>query len=231
MGKLTLYHGSEKIINKPVYGVGNIHNDYGLGFYCTQTLELAKEWACAEETDGYANKYILNTEGLSILDMSNGEYNILNWLTVLLENRTFKLNGHIAIAAKEYLQKNFRVAYEKYDIIKGYRADDSYFSFATAFLNNSLSLGSLEKAMYLGELGEQIVLKSRKAFDEITFEGQLLAKKEIYYPKKLARDTKARGIYRQEKNSSDIVSEVYIMDIIREGWNNDDKRIQRIVLK
>ncbi|MBP3338262.1 MAG: DUF3990 domain-containing protein [Lachnospiraceae bacterium] len=231
MGKLTLYHGSGKIINKPVYGVGNVYNDYGQGFYCTQVLELAKEWACTEEMDGYANKYVLNTDGLSILDMSNGDYNILNWLAILLENRTFKIGGDIAIAAKEYLQKNFRVVYEKYDIIKGYRADDSYFSFATAFINNSLSLASLEKAMYLGELGEQIVLKSRRAFEQIEFEGHMPAKKEIYYPKKLARDTKAREAYKQEKTSIDIVNDVFIMDIIREGWKNDDNRIQRILFK
>lgn len=231
MGKLTLYHGSKNIINTPTYGVGNIFNDYGLGFYCTQSLELAKEWACTEETSGYANKYLLDTGGLSILDMDNGEYNILNWLTILLQNRTFKLSSDIAVAAKNYLQKNFSVPYDSYDVIKGYRADDSYFSFATAFLNNSLSLGSLERAMYLGELGEQIVLKSKKAFAEIVFEGQVPAEKEIYYPKKLARDTKAREVYRKEKKDVDIVNEVFVMDIIREGWKNDDKRIQRILLR
>lgn len=31
-------------------------------------------------------------------------------------------------------------------MIRGYRADDSYFSFATAFLNNTISLAQLEKA-------------------------------------------------------------------------------------
>ncbi|MBR2627880.1 MAG: DUF3990 domain-containing protein, partial [Peptococcaceae bacterium] len=38
----------------------------------------------------------------------------------------------------------------------GYRADDSYFSFANAFLNNTLSLRQLEKAMMLGKHGEQV---------------------------------------------------------------------------
>ena len=32
--KCTIYHGSEKIIQKPVFGFGNKYNDYGLGFYC-----------------------------------------------------------------------------------------------------------------------------------------------------------------------------------------------------
>lgn len=51
---LTLYHGSSLIIERPQFGKGNPFNDYGLGFYCTETLELAKEWACSMEQDGFA---------------------------------------------------------------------------------------------------------------------------------------------------------------------------------
>ncbi|MBQ7366814.1 MAG: DUF3990 domain-containing protein [Spirochaetaceae bacterium] len=43
---MTLYHGSERIVETPQFGAGNPRNDYGLGFYCTQHLELVKEWAC-----------------------------------------------------------------------------------------------------------------------------------------------------------------------------------------
>ena len=39
-----LYHGSEKIIQKPIYGQGKKYNDYGLGFYCTDSIDMAKEW-------------------------------------------------------------------------------------------------------------------------------------------------------------------------------------------
>ncbi len=38
---ITLYHGSKKIIEKSIYGVGNKRNDYGLGFYCTQDLDFS----------------------------------------------------------------------------------------------------------------------------------------------------------------------------------------------
>ena len=53
---LTIFHGSRRIIEKPVWGEGNPHNDYGLGFYCTESLELAKEWGVSDETDGFANE-------------------------------------------------------------------------------------------------------------------------------------------------------------------------------
>lgn len=227
---LTIYHGSPMIIELPTFEKGNPNNDYGLGFYCTESLELAKEWACSLETSGYANKYELDTDGLSVLCLSDGNYNILNWLSILLENRTFRIGGDIAVRAKEYISEKFLPEYKSYDIIKGYRADDSYFSFATAFLNSTISLSQLERAMVLGKLGEQIVAKSEKAFDRLAYIESAPADKELYYPKKLARDNGAREEFRKEKSRTAIENEVYILDIIRERWDNDDTRLQRIIL-
>ena len=230
LNKITVYHGSPKIVEKPVWGVGNPQNDYGLGFYCTESVELAKEWACSVETDGFANQYILDLSYLSVLSLTGGDYNILNWLFVLLENRKFRIGGDIAKQAKEYIFKNFAIDYKNYDVIKGYRADDSYFSFANAFLNNTISVAQLEKAMVLGKLGEQIVLMSEKAFDSIEFTGAITAPKEIYLPKKLARDTTAREDFQKEKLRGSVLTEKYVLDIMREGWKNDDQRLQRVVL-
>lgn len=228
--KLTIYHGSSKIIERPDFGTGNPHNDYGLGFYCTESMELAKELASSTETDGFANQYQLNLTGLSTLSLTSGDYHILNWLSVLLENRRFRIDGAIAQQAKAYISENFSVDYKQYDIIRGYRADDSYFSFANAFLNNTISVTQLEKAMVLGKLGEQIVLISQKAFASIEFVNAIPAPNEIYLPKKLARDTAARKDFQQEKARGSILTEKYILDIMREGWKNDDERLQRIVL-
>ncbi len=229
--KITLYHGSSQIVEQPVFGVGNPNNDYGLGFYCTENMELAKEWACSAETDGYANKYSLDMSNLSLLSLTSGDYNILNWLYVLLENRKFRISNAIAKQAKEYIFENFAINYKSYDIIKGYRADDSYFSFANAFLNNTISISQLEKAMVLGKLGEQVVALSEKAFSAFSFEEADPVPREIYYPKKLARDTTARKGFKQEKNKASVLTEKYILDIIREGWKNDDDRLQRIILR
>lgn len=228
--KIIVYHGSSKIIEKPVYGAGNPNNDYGLGFYCTENIELAKEWACLAERDGFANKYNLDMKGLSVLSLTGGDYNILNWLYVLLENRKFRIGGDIAAEAKEYIFENFAVDYKGYDIIKGYRADDSYFSFANAFLNNTISLSQLEKAMVLGKLGEQVVVRSQKAFESISFIEATVAPRSIYLPKRLARDTAAREEFKKEKGRGSVLREKYILDIIREGWKNDNEGLQRVIL-
>ena len=228
--KIIVYHGSSKIIEKPIWGMGNPNNDYGLGFYCTENEELAKEWACSSESDGYANKYSLDLTGLSVLSLTNGEYNILNWLFVLLENRQFRISGDIATQAKEYIFDNFAIDYKKYDVIKGYRADDAYFSFANAFLNNTISVSQLEKAMVLGKLGEQVVAISQKAFNAFEFIEATVAPNEMYLPKKMARDSAARNEFKKEKSRGSVLTEKYILDIIREGWKNDDERLQRVVL-
>ena len=229
-GEIKLYHGSTRVIKEPVFGKGNPKNDYGLGFYCTESQELAKEWACSAETDGFVNQYILDTRKLSILDLSSGEYHILNWLAILLQNRTFRMGSDIAIRAKEYIKEHFLPDYEKYDVIKGYRADDSYFSFATAFLNNTISLVQLEKAMYLGKLGEQVVLKSKKSFQQLTFVESIIADKTFYYPQKMARDCFAREEFKREKSKIPAEQEIYMIDIMRGRWKNDDARLQRIIL-
>ena len=227
MNNMILYHGSIKRIENPIYGTGNPHNDYGLGFYCTQSVELAKEWACTEEDNGIINKYELETNELAILNLNGGEYHILNWLAILLENRVFRIRENIAIQAKGYISENFGVDYKKYDVIVGYRADDSYFSYANAFINNTLSLQQLEKAMLLGKLGEQVVPRTEKAFQSLHFLEAEIVDKEIYYPKKMARDTLARELFRKEKQIGMLENETHILDILRGRWKDDDERLQR----
>ena len=98
----TIYHGSNKIIEKSLFGFGKTYNDYGLGFYCTEVLDMAKEWGVSKDNDGFANIYELETEGLTLLDLNSSEYTILHWLEVLLENRIFDITNSLAQEAKEY---------------------------------------------------------------------------------------------------------------------------------
>ena len=124
MNKITLYHGSPEIIQGPEFGKGKSYNDYGRGFYCTEHLELAKEWSCTENADGYANKYALDVTDLSILDLSSDQYTILHWLALLVEYRQFKKNTPVLQLGTEWLKEHYLVDVSQYDIIKGYRADN-----------------------------------------------------------------------------------------------------------
>lgn len=223
---MIIYHGSNEPRPNPIYGFGKTKNDYGRGFYCTESIELAKEWACANGNDGYANMYQLNMEGLSVLRLNSGSFHILNWLSILLDNRTFNISEGIASRAKEYLMQHYLPDYKSYDIIIGYRADDSYFAYASDFVDNTLSLENLRTAMKLGKLGEQVVLMSAKAFSALTFIEAIPASGEVYYQKYTQRDTTARSDYRTLRATSSPEEGTYVMDIIRGKWQNDDTRLR-----
>lgn len=222
---MRLYHGSVNMIEEPEFGVGNSKNDYGQGFYCTEHIELAKEWACAENRDGFANEYELETDSLSIMNLSDARYHILNWLAILLENRTFVIERGLVLTAKDYILSEFLPEYKNADVIRGYRADDSYFSFASAFLNNTITLEQLGKAMKLGKLGEQVVLKSKRSFAQLKYSRAILADNQIYYPKKAARDRSARESFREERMNT-VLEGIYVIDIVRNNWKNDDPRLR-----
>ena len=93
---MILYHGSPEIVEAPVYGKGSETNDYGRGFYCTETQELAKEWACPTIKGGFANKYEFDLTDLKVLHLNKEGYNILNWIAILLNNRKFPKRSPIA---------------------------------------------------------------------------------------------------------------------------------------
>lgn len=215
--KQILYHGSETIIKKPTFGKGAVNNDYGRGFYCTEEMELAKEWACAKNMDGYVNIYEFDVSDLNILYLNNNEYSILHWLAILAKHRTYWERGSISETAKKFIEEKYYIDLAPYDCIVGYRADDSYFAFAQDFVSGTISFSKLSEAMYLGKLGEQIVLKSKKAFDRLEHLGVELAPKEEYFAKKDARDKMARRECRKNKNTAPSANDLYILDIMRNG--------------
>ena len=114
----------------------------------------------------------------------------------------------------------------RYDIIIGYRADDSYFSFAQDFVSNTISLRKLSEAMRLGKLGEQIVLKSELSYSRLHFLSTDPADVETYFEKKRKRDQEARRAYGNTKTTADSISGLFMLDIMREGITNGDPRLR-----
>ena len=222
---ITIFHGSEKIIEHPIWGEGRKNNDFGIGFYCTESLELAKEWAVSSLRDGFANKYTLDTKHLNVLNLNSSAYTILNWIAVLVEHRLFSITTPVARRAKSYLIEKFSVNVNAFDIITGYRADDSYFDYAESFINNAISVEQLAQAMKLGKLGEQIVIKSKYAFTKLKYEGFEVAEQGKYYVHRKSRNDEANRQYFEmlDKESDGL----YIQDIIRGGITNDDSCIPR----
>ena len=174
---MKVYHGSKQIIKAPRVKGSKKDNDYGPAFYLTQDLDSAHEWACRNGSVGYVNIYELDTRKLKVLDLTDKEqYSVLNWLAVLLHFRTLDSGFKKAFASRlEYIEKNYYIDVEQYDMVVGFRADDAYFRFPLDFVRGNLTLEQLEYAYKLGELGTQYVLISDKAFLNLKYNKSILS--------------------------------------------------------
>ena len=128
------------------------------------------------------------------------------------------------------MPKNFHVDVEAYDVIRGYRADDSYFSFAQDFISGAISYPQLTAAMRLGKLGEQIVVKSRRAFSRLKFISAKEAVREDWLDAKesrdsSARDSSARRGYFDVRKTPYRLEDISIQQIIQERIVPGDPRL------
>lgn len=227
MASITLFHGSQLVIPQPSLSKARPRNDYGCGFYTTRDHALACEWACQHSRDGYVNRYELWLDGLAVLDLLDGTHNTLEWVALLLKNRRFDLRLPTASLAREALVSRFCPDLSSVDVVVGYRADDSYFSYARAFVENALPLSALEEALRLGKLGEQTVLVSGRSFSQLTFTGSEPASGQDYHPRFLAREAKAREDFQTlMSRQSQHLDDLFILDILREEMTPHDPRLR-----
>lgn len=166
MGKIVLYHGTPDKIVVPTYGKGEKKHDYGQGFYLTENIELAKEWAVCrpQETNGYVHQYELKTEGLKILDFQ--EKGVLAWLAELMKHRDAADSKRYRMLAKKFIEK-YGEDTDGYDVIKGWRANASYFYIAKEFVRDNIDMDILEELLSLGGLGVQYCIKSEIAYSRL----------------------------------------------------------------
>lgn len=219
---MIIYHGSNVTVKKPLYGFGKTTNDYGQGFYCTEDVELAKEWACSDEKGGFVNIYKLDIDGLRILKLD--EANVMEWLAILLKHRIVRYSSPVEKRTADYIISNFNIDTSDYDVIMGYRADDSYFSYVRSFLSNTISLQQLAGAMKYGNLGIQVFVQSEKAFERLTFIESNIVYGSEYYSKRMERDFIARESY-YKMLEEDVVSGIYARDIIGKEMKLDELRL------
>ena len=198
---LTLYHGSPEKVPEPKFELCRPHNDYGPGFYCTQDRGLACEWACFRAGfEGYCNEYRLDDAGLALCDLDEEPYGPLNWIALLLAHRTFDAHGDEA--ARSLFIAKYGVDLSGFDIVAGYRADDSYFGIARAFLAGTLTDKQVEAALRLGDLGRQIVVVSRRAFSRLEFVCASSVQSAEWNLRWTKRDEVARRAFRALRSES-----------------------------
>lgn len=128
----------------PTFGFGDDKHDYGRGFYLTENFGLAKEWAVCRpnDTNGWVHKYELDTVGLKILDFQKKD--VLFWLAELMKHRDAAGSKRYRMLAKKFIEK-YGTNTSGYDIIKGWRANASYFYIAKEFVRDNIDLDILDE--------------------------------------------------------------------------------------
>ena len=166
MKKIVLYHGTPDKVFTPTYGKGNEKHDYGKGFYLTESIDLAKEWAVCRpnEENGWVHKYELDCKDLKVLDFQ--KLSVLTWLAELMKHRDAADSKRYRMLAAKFIEK-YGVETEGYDVIKGWRANASYFYIAKEFVRDNIDMDILTELLSLGGLGIQYCIKSRLAYEHL----------------------------------------------------------------
>lgn len=202
MEKIILYHGSPNKIVVPKYGFGEERHDYGKGFYLTESIELAKEWAVCRpnEANGWVHSYELDTTDLKVLDFQ--QYNVLSWLAELMKHRDASDTKRYKVLSKRFIEK-YGPDTSKYDIIKGWRANASYFYIAKEFVRDNIDIEILEELLSLGGLGIQYCIKSELAYSKLAEieTGLICVNYNEFNHKYNQRDVNARNNMRRLINS------------------------------
>ena len=209
---MILYHGSGSMVTEPTTNLRKTADDFGPGFYLTDDRELASEWACSGNGSGYVNGYRIDTSDLDILDLDTTDDSILQWLSLLLQNRTIVPSTITMKEGMKYIQRHHSIDTDQYDVIRGCRAEGSIFSIARAFLSNQISLERLSSVIGSEDAGRQFVLKSPKALNRIEFIGFEEVDHDIHHSRYLERDRRLRtGLQDNDWDGT------FIRDIVREG--------------
>lgn len=202
MGKIILYHGTPNKIVTPVFGGGEEKHDYGKGFYLTENIELAKEWAVCrpQEANGWVHKYELDCDLLKIFDFQ--ESSIMAWLAELMKHRDAAESKRYKMLAAKFIDK-YGIDTSNYDVIKGWRANASYFYIAKEFVRDNIDVEILEELLSLGGLGIQYCIKSKLAYENLREirDGLLPVVYSEFNQKYNQRDDNARKRMRELVNS------------------------------
>jgi hypothetical protein len=212
----TLYHGSENIIKLPVFGGGKVYNDYGQGFYTTLNKSMAGEWAVlTTKKDGYINEYEYDYTDLNILRLD--ETDVKHWIALLMEYREGNYRNPLVYDTIKQFKALYSPDISNYDIIIGWRADDSYFRYVQDFALGLLSIENLMRAIKFGNLGTQVCLKSEEAFNEsrIKFKTTTNAEMNVYYEQAETRDKEARTAYYDMAREHGASTGTLIRDLLK----------------
>lgn len=148
------------------------------------------------------HKYTLDIEGLKILDFE--QKSVLAWLAELMKHRAAADSKRYRVLSEKFIKK-YGIDTDEYDVIKGWRANASYFYIAKEFVRDNIDVDILEKLLFLGGLGIQYCIKSEKAYSRLKEETDslLVINYDEFNEKYNKRDVEARKNMRELVDSDE----------------------------
>jgi len=147
--RLTLYHGSNVVVEMPKILENGYYKDFGYGFYCTQIERQAKRWALTKRKNHIVSKY----EYVKNLELRIKTFAEMSeeWLQFVVDCRTGIKHD--------------------YDIVEGAMADDTIWDYIEDYMNGKISKEAFWELVKFKYPTHQIVFCTEKALKTLKFEG------------------------------------------------------------
>lgn len=202
--ELVVYHGSLNAVCEPMFGGGKPYHDYGNGFYTTFDENLAREWAVSSSVGecGYCHSFSLSLRNLKPPLNIDSTEDLLSWMAILMKHRPGTNSRRWDLVQKQYIKKYY-IDVDNYDIIIGYRANDSYLAIAKQFARGEIGVNILGKLLKLGNMGVQVCIKSEAAYNNLRRLNTSCVEYDEYYSRFIAKDTEARTRMQDLVNSGE----------------------------
>ena len=144
---ITIYHGSNVVVNNPQIIVSGFYKDFGFGFYCTNIGKQAKKWALSKRGNSIVSVFDYQpAEDLKILS-----FPVMTdeWLDFVVACR--------------------RGTKHDYDIVEGPMADDQIWDYVEDFMEGNITREAFWVLAKFKYPTHQIVFCTQKSLESITF--------------------------------------------------------------
>ena len=144
-------------------------------------------------------RFLLIRPSLRCLSIDAAE-DILSWMAILMRHRPGTDSRRWDLIQQRFIEKYY-IDVDAYDVVFGYRANDSYLAIAKQFARGEIGVGILVRLLKLGSFGIQVCVKSRLAYTRLRYLETSGVNYEQYHAQFISRDEDSRRSMRELINS------------------------------
>ena len=161
---MTFYHGTNMLIGKIDISKSRNRVDFGKGFYLTDKLGTAYDWASRKvDIEGFGIstviRYEINSELFNIFGLKHSVIPDISWLDFICSNRELNPNGI-----------SFKEPRHDYNWISGPIADDKVVDVVAEYMRNEISADEAIKNLQALPQTYQLSLHTFEAVEFVTQE-------------------------------------------------------------